>query len=105
MGSGGQGMGLRGARGSSLQRSKGVESCIYNYVSTWFASHSNMTLRVVPTGSPEVKLTAFQGVKGWGFRVPGDEGVGLQGPIRSRGRPTVPRRSRDRPTGSQRVKG
>ena len=71
-------MGLRGARGSSLQRSKGVESSIYNSVSTWFASHSNMTLRVVPTGSPGVKLTAFQGVKGWGFRVPGGQGVGQQ---------------------------
>ena len=37
VGSGGQGVGLWGPRGSSLQRSKGVESSIDNSVSTWFA--------------------------------------------------------------------
>ena len=39
-----------------------------------------MVSRGRPTGS--------QGVKGWAFRVPGDQGVGQQGPMGSRGRPT-----------------
>ena len=44
-------------------------------------------------GSQGVKLTVFQEVKGWAYRVPGGQGEGLQGLIGSRG------------TGSQGVKG
>ena len=46
-----------------------------------------------------------QGVKGQAFRVPGGEGVGLQGLMGSRGRPMGYKGSRSGPTGSQGVKG
>ena len=57
-------------------------------------------------------------VKGWAYRVLGGQGVGLQGPLGLRDRPTgdrvlggqgvglqCPRGSRGRLTGSQEVKG
>ena len=42
--------------------------------------------------------TQYQEVKGWAFRVPGGQGVGLQLQLQG------PRGSRDGPTGSQGVK-
>ena len=42
-----------------------------------------------PSGSKGIPKGS-QGVKGWAYRVPGVQGVGLQGPRGSMGRPTWP---------------
>ena len=46
-------------------------------------------------GGARGRPTGFKGVRGWAYRVPGGQGIGLQGP----------RESSDRPTRSQVVKG
>ena len=38
-------------------------------------------------GRARGRPTGFRGVRGWAYRVPGGQGIGLQGPRGSRGRP------------------
>ena len=49
--------------------------------------------------------TGSQVIKGEAYRVPGGQGVGLQGLRGSRGRPTGSEGSKGRPPGSEGVKG